>query len=63
MRNPQLSADVARADAVVRELHNLPSDHLGQGTAVDEETAELVNPALPIGAFCHLRGRQLTVDK
>lgn len=63
MRNSQLPADVARADAVVRELHNLPSDHLWQGTAVDEEAAELVNPALSIGAFCHLRGSQLEVDK
>lgn len=63
MRNPQLSTDVARTDAAVRQLHNLPSNHLWQGTAVDEEAAELVNSALPIGAFCHLCGRQLTVDK
>lgn len=47
----------------MRELHNLPSDHLWQGTAVDEEAAELVNPALSIGAFCHLRGSQLEIDK
>lgn len=44
--HPQLPGDDARPDAVVRHLHDLVSDVVGQRPAVDEDSPELVDSAL-----------------
>ena len=46
VRYAQLAGDDAGSDAVVRHLHDLMADVVGQRPAVDEHPAELVNAAL-----------------
>lgn len=44
--NSKLAGDDTRPDAVVRHLHDLMSDMIGQRSAIDEDSAELVDPTL-----------------
>lgn len=44
--HPQLTGDDARPDAVMSHLHDFVADVVGQGSAVDEDPAELVDPTL-----------------
>jgi len=46
VRDAQLAGDDAGPDAVVGHLHDLVSDVVGQGSAVDEHPAELVDAPL-----------------
>lgn len=43
----QLARDDARPDAVMGHLHDFVPDVVGQRSAVDEDSAELVDPTLP----------------
>lgn len=49
MGHAQLAGDDARPDAVVGHLHDLVADVVGERSAVDKYTAELVDPALAEG--------------
>ncbi len=44
--DPELPGDDARPDPRRRHLHNLEPDLVGQGAAVDEETAQLIDSSL-----------------
>lgn len=46
MGDTQLPGDDARTDPVVGHLYYLVSDVVGQRTAVDEDSSELVDPSL-----------------
>lgn len=46
VRDPQLSGDDARPDAVVGHLYDLVSDVVGQRSAINEDSPELVHSAL-----------------
>lgn len=46
VRDPQLSGDDARPDAVVGHLYDLVPDVVGQRSAIDENSSELVHAAL-----------------
>lgn len=46
MGHAQLAGDDAGPDPVVRHLHDLVPDVVGERPAVDEDPAELVDPTL-----------------
>lgn len=46
MRHPELAGDDAGPHAVVGHLHDLVPHVIGQRAAVDEDPAQLVDPAL-----------------
>ena len=46
MGDPQLARDDAGPDAVVGHLHDLVADVVRQGSPVDEDPTQLINPAL-----------------
>ena len=48
MADPQLPADHARPHPRRRHLHDLQPDVVGEGAAVDEDPAQLVDPALAL---------------
>lgn len=55
----QLAGDDAGPDAVVGHLHNLVADVVGQGSPVDEDTTELIDPALAQrSGHCGREGRE-----
>ena len=58
VRDPKLTTDVARTNPVVRELHDLPPDGLGERAAVYEHSAKLVDAALSVRTFPHLVHRR-----
>lgn len=44
--HPQLTGDDARPDTVMGHLHDLMANMVGERSAVDEDTTELVDPTL-----------------
>lgn len=46
MRDPQLTGDITRANSVVGELHYPLADDVREGSAVDEHSAQLVDPSV-----------------
>lgn len=49
MGDAQLAGDDTGPDAVVGHLHYLVADVVGQGSPVDEDPTELIDPALAQG--------------
>ena len=45
---PELSADVAGSDPKLSQLHNPQPDVVGKRTAVDEDSAQLVDLAVRV---------------
>ena len=45
---PELSADVAGSDPELSQLHDPQSDVVGERTAVDEDSAQLVDLAVRV---------------
>ena len=48
MADPQLPADDTRPDPRRRHLYDLEPDVVGQGASIDEDPAQLVDPALAL---------------
>ena len=46
MADPELSGDVTGPDPIVGQLYYPLSDHVGQGTAVHENSAKLVHSTM-----------------
>lgn len=46
MRDPQLPGDITRANSIVRQLHYPLADDVREGSAVDEHSAQLVDPSV-----------------